>query len=43
MYDYETNLEVEVSVLLATSEDVLLSLSHKMGPDPAKASDLVQP
>ena len=28
------NLEIEVSVLLATTVDVLLSFSHKMGPNP---------
>lgn len=33
-YDDERNLEVEVSVLLATSIDVLLRFSHEMGPDP---------
>ena len=35
-YDDERNLEVEVSVLLATSIDVLLRFSYKMSPDPEK-------
>ena len=44
-YDYRRNLEVEVSVLLATSVDVFLSFSHKMGPYPEnlqKASNFAQ-